>query len=168
MLKIAEEMMEEKQPKEPKDILEYVRNLPPDETVDYRRMTAPCGLPCFACGFYLASRDPELQSLISETYGIPLEKSLCKGCRDEGGKCGHLPMPCRLYPCAEAKGVEFCHECTDFPCDSLHPYADMADLVWHNTKVFNLCLMKKMGLEAWAKNKARTVRNVYYGSAWTL
>ncbi len=160
--------MNETHPSAPKDILEHVRKLPPEETADYRQMTPPCGLPCFACGFYLANKHPELQSLISETYGIPVQKAVCKGCRNEGGKCGHHPMACRLYPCAEEKGIEFCHECTDFPCDYLHPYADRADLVWHNTKVFNLCLMKKMGLEAWAKDKARSVRDVYYGGDWTL
>ena len=121
-------MKEEKQAKIPKDILDYVRNLPSDDTVDYRRMTAPCGLPCFACGFYMANRHPELKSLIAETYGVPQEKVACRGCRDEEGTCGHLPMACRVYPCVESKGIDFCHECTDFPCDYLHPYADMADL----------------------------------------
>lgn len=160
--------MEEKPMTTPKDILDFVRKLPRDESADYRRMTAPCGLPCFACGFNLADSHPELKSMISETYGIPLEQVVCKGCRNEGGKCGHHPMACRLYPCAEEKGVEFCHECADFPCDVLHPYANMADLAWHNIKVFNLCLMKKMGLEEWAKNKARSVRDVYFGEEWTL
>jgi len=138
------------------------------EKVDYHQMTAPCGLPCFACGFYLANRHQALQSIISKAFGIPLEKALCSGCRNERGKCGHLPMECRLYPCAEEKGVEFCHECFDFPCDYLHPYADLAGVVWHNTKVFNLCLMRKLGLEDWARSKARSVRDVYYGENWTL
>ena len=138
------------------------------EHVDYHRMTAPCGLPCFACGFHLATKNQELRSTISKNFGLPTEMISCKGCRDEGGKCAHLPMACRVYPCAEEKGIAFCHECSDFPCDYLHPYADQADRLPHNTKVFNLCLMKKMGLEAWAKDKAASVRNVYYWEDWTL
>jgi hypothetical protein len=161
-------MMNEKQASAFRDIMKEIENSPHEESVDYKHMTPPCGLPCFACGFYMATKHEKLQAMISEVYGIPLELAVCKGCRDEGGECGHLPMPCRLYPCAQEKGIEFCHECSDFPCDYLHPYADKADLVWHNTKVFNLCLMKKMGLEAWAKDKARSVREVYYWENWTL
>jgi hypothetical protein len=29
-------------------------------------------------------------------------------------------------------------------------------------KVFNLCLIKKMGLEKWASEKAKSVRETYY------
>jgi hypothetical protein len=136
--------------------------------VDHHRMTAPCGLACFACALHLARYHPALETIISSTFGMPQEMISCKGCRDEGGKCGHLPMPCRVYPCAQEKGIEFCHECSDFPCDYLHPYADRADMLPHNTKVFNLCLMKKMGLDAWAKDKAQNVRDTYFWGNWTL
>jgi len=44
---------------------------------------------------------------------------------------------------------DVCFECGDFPCDYLHPYADMAQIKPHNLKVFNLCLIKRMGLEKW-------------------
>ena len=149
-------------------IVKEIQNTPEEASIDYRQMTPPCGLPCFRCAFYFASKNPKLQVLMSETYAIPMEHAACKGCRNEGGKCSHLPMECRLYPCAEDKGIEFCYQCSDFPCDYLHPYADKADLVWHNTKVFNLCLIKKMGLEAWAKDKAHKVRDAYYFGNWTL
>ncbi len=65
------------------------------------------------------------------------------------------------------KEIEFCCDCSDFPCDFLHPYMENA-IMWHNTKVFNLCLIKKMGLEAWAKNKAGKVLDVYSFGKWTL
>ncbi len=136
--------------------------------VDYHRMTAPCGLACFACALHLAGNHPALKSIVLNALGIPQEMISCKGCRDEGGKCGHLPMPCRVYPCVQEKGVGFCYECSDFPCDYLHPYADRADMLPHNTKVFNLCLMKKMGLDTWAKQKAQNVRDTYFWGDWTL
>ena len=62
----------------------------------------------------------------------------------------------------------FCCDCSDFPCDYLHPYADQAANVPHNIKVFNLCLIKKLGLETWAKNKAKSVKNVYFKGKWKL
>jgi len=151
-----------------KAALKEIESVEAEEKVDYHQMTAPCGLPCFACGFYLADRHQGLQAIISKATGLPAEKISCKGCRNEQGKCGHLPMKCRVYPCAEAKELEFCHECSDFPCDHLHPYADRANMLPHNTKVFNLCLMRKLGLNAWARNKARSVRDVYFWGNWTL
>jgi len=152
------------------EIREMVKNIQrsrQQEIIDYPQMTAPCGLPCFACYVYLAKQNRELQMLISKVIGIPPEQVVCRGCRQEKGECAHLPMPCRVYPCAAKRGIEFCGDCSDFPCDFLHPYADNARR-WHNTKVFNLCLIKKMGLESWAKDKARSVLEVYSFGKWKL
>lgn len=135
--------------------------------MDYRHMTAACGLPCFECFFYLAKDNPEMREMVSKELGIPPEHVSCSGCRDQGGKCAHLPMPCRVYPCVEQKGLHNCSECSDFPCDYLQPYRDNAKM-WHNTKVFNLCSIKKMGLEAWAKNMAKKVVHTYSFGKWTL
>jgi hypothetical protein len=44
----------------------------------------------------------------------------------------------------------------------LHPYADRAVEVAHNTKIFNLCLIRKMGLESWAKTKSKSVGETYF------
>lgn len=136
--------------------------------MNYREMTAPCGLDCFNCPVFLANDNQKIRTMVSEKMGIPLEQAVCKGCRGEKGKCPIIPIPCHVYPCAEEKGLEFCSDCTDFPCDHLHPYADKAASLPHNTKVFNLCLIKKMGLEAWAKDKAKSVRNVYFSEKWKL
>ncbi|WP_374700397.1 DUF3795 domain-containing protein [Sporomusa ovata] len=67
-----------------------------------------------------------------------------------------------MYQCIKRKGISFCYDCTDFPCDYLHPYADQADQRTHNTKVFNSCLIKKMGLEKWAEEKAHKVKETYF------
>lgn len=75
---------------------------------------------------------------------------------------------CNVYRCTQEKGLDFCYECSDFPCDYLHPYADMASKVPHNTKVFNLCLMKKMGLEEWAAEKAKSVKDTYFKGKFKL
>ena len=111
--------------------------------MDYEYMTAPCGLPCFECIFYLANEDKEKQTMIAEYFGIPIELSAYKGCRNEIGKCGHNPIPCNVYLCAEKKDIKFCFECSDFPCDQLHPYIDKAAIKFHNLKMFNLCFIKK-------------------------
>ena len=132
--------------------------------MDYRQMTAPCGLDCFNCPMYLANENEKLRTAIANNIGIPFEKAVCKGCRNEKGTIPFLGMiePCTVYKCIEKKGLSYCCDCPDFPCDHLHPYADKASLVPHNTKVFNLCLIKKMGLESWAETKAKSVKDTYF------
>ena len=138
--------------------------------MDYRQMTAPCGLDCFNCPVYLAREDEGLRTKISQNMGIPAEQASCQGCRNEKGTIPSFNMtePCSVYKCTEEKGIDFCYDCSDFPCDHLHPYADKASLLPHNTKVFNLCLIKKMGLEAWAETKAKSVKSTYFKGEFKL
>ena len=98
----------------------------------------------------------------------------CRGCRDHDGQ---IPLQlylfgeshrCAAYECAKAKGHDLCGQCEEFPCDHLHPYADKADQLPHNTKVFNLCLINKMGIEKWAATKAAKVRHTYFNKPWSL
>jgi len=131
-------------------------------------MTSPCGLDCFNCPAYLANENQELRATISKRRGIPIQKAFCNGCRNQGGKVLDMFEPCNVYRCIEEKGIQFCGDCTDFPCDHLHPYADKASEVPHNTKIFNLCLIKKMGLKSWAEGKAKNVRNTYFKEKFKL
>jgi hypothetical protein len=145
--------------------------------MDYFQMTAPCGLDCFNCHFFLAGEDQEARKKLeglSQKYNVPVEVMLCRGCRNHDGR---IPLQkhsfgeehrCAAYECARGNGVKFCCDCGRFPCDNLHPYADRAGDLPHNIKVFNLCLIKKMGLEEWARSKAADVRRVYFHNPWTL
>jgi len=145
--------------------------------MDYFQMTAPCGLDCFNCQFYLANKDLEAMQMVEELSGqlqIPVEKMQCDGCRKHDGI---IPLQqhifgeahrCAAYECSKDKAVDFCGQCNDFPCDNLHPYADKADTLPHNTKVFNLCLINKMGLKKWAATKAAKVREAYMNKPWKL
>jgi len=137
------------------------------EEIDYDHMTAPCGLPCFECYLYLAQFDPAMAEAIAGVLQLSPDDLKCKGCRAEGGKCAHLAMECRVYNCIEKTDMRTCAECDNFPCDYLHPYSDQA-MKLHNTKVFNLCRIKKVGLEKWAKEEAGDILDKYYYGAWTL
>lgn len=138
--------------------------------MDYIRMTAPCGLDCFNCPLYLAKDNERLRNAVAKNMNIPVEKALCCGCRNEKGTISSVGMigSCSVWRCIEAKGLAFCCDCSDFPCDNLQPYADKASVVPHNIKVFNLGLIKKMGLESWAHNKAKSVRDTYYKGQFKL
>ncbi len=128
--------------------------------MNYDQMTAPCGLDCFNCPMYLANESKDLRTAISKNLGIPLEKAVCQGCRNENGTIAFLGMtePCSVYQCIENKGLRLCCDCSDFPCDHLHPYADNASSFPHNTKVFNLCLIKKRGWKHGQKLRRKTLK----------
>ena len=115
--------------------------------MDYRQMTAPCGLDCFNCPVYLAGDNERIKKAVAERLNIPFVRVACRGCRNERRTIEFLNMtePCNVYKCIDTKGIDFCSDCSDFPCDHLHPHADLASQRPHNTKVFNLSLIKKMG-----------------------
>lgn len=135
--------------------------------MDYKRLTAPCGRDCFNCPFYLASQDEKYKEAMVNKLSLEPEKVICPGCRDIEGKCQVLKNygfsgDCKIYNCVKTNKVEFCNECSDFPCDLLHPLAHGANKFPHNLKVYNLCMIKKMGLENWAKDKSKLSWNRYY------
>jgi hypothetical protein len=138
--------------------------------MDYRHMTAPCGLDCFNCPVYLAGGNEKLREAVAKHMNLPYEQAVCRGCRGEKGApaAEGFTGKCDVYKCTEKKGISFCCDCSDFPCDHLHPYADQAAVLPHNTKVFNLCLIKKMGLEAWAQTRAKSVRDTYFKGKFKL
>ena len=126
----------------------------------------------FNCPLYLAKDNEELRKqLISGAsangFDFSNEDVVCKGCRRENGL---IPVrnklglgPCKAYKCIHfSKDIESCADCSDFPCDNLHPWADQASMFPHNIKVYNLALIRKMGLEKWAQEKAKSVRETYF------
>jgi hypothetical protein len=134
---------------------------------DFHLMTSPCGRDCFNCPLYHAGKNPKLAGMLAARFGIPAEELPCEGCRPSEGKCRllkslGLSFPCSVYLCSVEKKVEFCSACADFPCERLHPLADRADLLPHNLKVFNLCMIRKMGLESWAECQAKSSFDMYF------
>ena len=115
-----------------------------------KKLTSPCGLPCFHCPAYLATTNPEIRKKTSEALGIPEEKATCEGCRSQEGRIKLLKPDeqCKIYACVADKKIEFCNECDDFPCGRFQPYDDKAHFP-HNTKMYQLCKMKKIGFEKW-------------------
>ena len=139
--------------------------------MDYKKMTAPCGMGCFNCKMLQAEDDLDLRRKAAEKFDLEFDLAYCAGgCRETGGKCPFIGTDrvCALYQCTQEKNVTFCCECRDFPCDHLHPYANRALEIIHNTKLFNLCLIKKMGLEKWAAQKSARVLEEYFTRKWKL
>jgi hypothetical protein len=95
--------------------------------------------------------------------GIPKEGIACKGCLEQDGKYFHIPRKgCATLDCVQARGVEYCCDCNDFPCVLLAPLADKAADYPHNMKLYNLCRIKNVGLERWIEEDAGEIRNKYF------
>jgi hypothetical protein len=126
---------------------------------DYAEFTSPCGIDCFNCELFEENAQSPARLALNERMP-KLAGILCKGCRRQN--CAMLAEPCASRRCAEERQVEFCHQCPDFPCTKLAPMAEQAARVPHNLKVFNLCRMKAVGVESWAKNESRAIRDRYF------
>ena len=113
------------------------------------KFVAPCGLFCDSCPVFRASSDDALAQRIAQTLDIPPEQVNCLGCRVVKGHTKIMGEPvCPTYHCCiEQKRLQFCYQCGDFPCLKLAPCADKANMMPHNSKVYNLVLLQKLGVE---------------------
>jgi hypothetical protein len=101
---------------------------------------APCGLDCSRCADYTngeiralslqlshllrgyarvakmkAEKAPEFGSYAHfEDVLEAFTRGPCGGCRSENVQC---PIPCKAKTCHKEKGVDFCFQCQDYPCD---------------------------------------------------
>lgn len=81
-----------------------------------KKLAAVCGLFCPACHLYIGTiEDPERLKKLAKSFQIPAEEFECNGCRSE-----KRSIFCRTYykisECAIEKDVNFCIECTEYPC----------------------------------------------------
>lgn len=82
-------------------------------------LAAVCGAYCGACPVYRAwaAQDrPRLEDL-ARSLGVPTDRVLCTGCRTPAAFC--FGGDCGIKQCARARGVAFCVECAEYPCDKI-------------------------------------------------
>lgn len=133
------------------------------------KIVAPCGIDCFNCEMYEKNVTEVFQERLAEMFKVSKEQISCKGCKD-GNQCLLLDLQgekCKTLECVNEKGVDYCFMCSDFPCEKLMPMADRASTHPHNFKLYNLCMMKKLGVEAWL-DMADEVRYKYFNQKMSI
>lgn len=133
---------------------------------EIKKSLAPCGLSCGKCQAYgdgdIRKHASELKLLLGsfDTYAERFSKFLpvfknypgfrellnqfsaanCKGCRQ--GDCKY--PNCGVATCYKQKGVDFCFQCNEFPCEktNLDPNLHERWLVMNRR-------MKEVGVEAY-------------------
>ena len=99
-------------------------------TEELKNWHAPCGIYCKRC--------PGVQAYH------------CKGCRTLEGQILDFPV-CKTFQCITEKGHDFCFECNDFPCEKLQTIVNFEIFAPHNSKIYNLLMIQKLGLSKWDK-----------------
>lgn len=133
---------------------------------DMLNLIAPCGLYCGGCPLYRARNDQALAEKLAQRIGVSADRvPICLGCRAQGGRIAVVVEPvCSTYNCAvNEKGLEFCYQCDEFPCLKLAPCADRAQEIPHNSKVYNLLLLQKLGIEKWLQQGDRLWKQYWQG-----
>ena len=97
-----------------------------------KRLIAACGIDCTDCDMRLATNNMQLAMDIAQWFkherkeDIPPEKIHCGGCNGDRGH--HWSPDCWILKCCvDGKGLNFCSECTDFPCSKLEAWAKEND-----------------------------------------
>ncbi len=127
-----------------------------------KALTAPCGMDCFNCELYEKNLTEETANVLHNKYGWPKMEIACKGCREQDGRHIHIPKGCATLECVKSKKIAMCSDCRDFPCAFLAPVADLAAIRPHNMKLYNLCRIKRIGLDRWIEQEAGTIRKKYF------
>lgn len=92
------------------------------------QMIAVCGLDCGGCDIRLATNDPKVAQQIVDWFKkerneeVKIKDVRCLGCR--GDRTRHWSADCWILQCCvDTKGLEFCYECDEFPCEKLEQWA---------------------------------------------
>ena len=113
-------------------------------TEDRRWFVTPCGLDCYSCPIRLRT-DEELAYWQSQN--VDPDKIRCDGCRSDR-EGDHWAPKCKILQCCVyEKGLEFCAQCSDFPCHSLEEWG--REYEHHAKAVETLRIMKETGIELW-------------------
>ena len=109
-------------------------------------LAGACGLYCGACSIYRMYKDRDtewLERAAREVFHCQPEDILCGGCH--GPLDRRWSPDCRFAVCTQERGIIFCHECVDFPCDALSTFsADCRDI-----PIINLHRLAEVGLAVW-------------------
>ncbi|MBN1286350.1 MAG: DUF3795 domain-containing protein [Anaerolineae bacterium] len=114
-------------------------------------MIGYCGYNCHLCA--ARSDDPAVRQQLVDGWrkifgheNYTAENVKCDGCRSAGRVAD---QQCQARPCAQAKGVESCAFCDEFPCDKMRHLMGSRDgmLIWCHPRTasvteaeYNLCM----------------------------
>jgi hypothetical protein len=109
------------------------------------RYDAYCGLNCGACMIRTAFVQKRYDLIPKIWRENSREKKFdCAGCKNDSvyENCQH----CSIRSCAKTKKVEYCMDCTEYPCDL---YSILKQRTHFQVTKDNPKRIRQMGLESW-------------------
>lgn len=96
---------------------------------------APCGMNCMVCYVHLKNKKP------------------CKGCLGEDTDKPDRCKNCAIKNCTISKGLEYCYECSDFPCKSIKNLEKSYKTRYQTSLLANSEFVKRNGLIPFMENE---------------
>lgn len=123
-----------------------MKNLHKDIVKPDKKLTAVCGLFCASCTVYIGNQeDPERLKIMAERLNCSTEELICEGCRSD--KLALHCRNCSFKLCTKKKEVDFCGDCSEFPCDELKNFQKQLP---HRIELWDYQhRIKKVGFEKW-------------------
>jgi len=126
-----------------------------DREVD-ASLAAVCGAYCGACPVYRAWAEQDRTRLeaLSRSLGVPTERLICTGCRTPAAFC--FGGECEIKRCAQARGVAFCPDCAEYPCDRIRRFREGAP--YRAAMLRDAARIHEVGWYAWLREEDRRWR----------
>ena len=107
-----------------------------------------CGLNCGACHMLIANEEKNEQWLAAtaEKQNRKLEDMRCHGCKTD--ITAIFCANCGMRMCAREKNLEFCSECSDYPCQKIKSFRN-DDAPHHSAIIKNLERIRAIGKQKW-------------------
>ena len=96
-------------------------------------LIAPCGMNCRIC-----------IAFFGYTMNGNKRKMACIGCKPKDKSCAHLKKFCEKL---RKKELEYCYECSDFPCKPLHKLDNKYRQRFNMSMTENLKFIEEKGMK---------------------
>ncbi len=129
-----------------------------------RNLVGRCGIYYGSCIIYRAYRDSsKLRRHVADRNNCKPEAVQCKGCQtvlaDGWDKDGKWGKNCKIVRCLEAKKLDFCYECDEYPnCREFRGLANHHLIRYGESLTENLAKIETGKVEKWLSEEAEKWR----------
>ncbi|MCP3874001.1 MAG: DUF3795 domain-containing protein [Desulfobacteraceae bacterium] len=101
------------------------------------KMISYCGTDCSTCEGYQATQENSdiKRKAVAEKWTIQYNTDIkseqinCQGCKSDSAKFFFTENICEIRKCNIEKGTSNCAQCTEYKCDKLEKFIELAPLV---------------------------------------
>jgi len=104
------------------------------------KLVALCGINCGTC-----------VAFFGYTMSGKKRKHVCVGCRTRSRLCAFIKKKCARL--VDKEQIDYCFECSDFPCDALKTIDDVYKEKYGLSLVENLRYIEANGMEKFLENE---------------